>query len=205
MALDRHEAAQGADHPCIRWQAQGLARVLTRQLQSLGLGNVDSVGDVGGVLTGEAAVEVYQVVLDRFGHPDKAPRRADPALGLTPTVTTGVLAKAVGDADAQRDLQPAVERQHHVHRLEAVTDDHVELLLAAVLVDLPHGAKANALEGLFRQLEIMGVLGHAQGLAGQRAPTEKSGGHLEALSRQGFDDLLTQVREVMGLDVVVRL
>ena len=51
-------------------------------------------------------------------------------------------------------------------------------------------AETNALEGLFRQLEIMGVLSHAQGLAGQRAAAEEPGCDLETFSRQGLDDLL---------------
>lgn len=101
-----------------RGRASSAAR-LVAQLQGFGLGNVDGIGDEGGVLAGSSAIEADQVVTDRCRHADEG------QAGLTRRRVwrrrySPVLAKPMGDADAQRDLQPAVERQHHVHRLETL-------------------------------------------------------------------------------------
>jgi len=205
VALDRHQTSQRADHPRILIEAELFTRLLAWQLQGFGLLDIDGVGDRVSIGVGETALAVQQVLFDRRRHADKAPVLVDQALGLAAPVKTVVLAKPVGNTHAQRDFQPAVELQHHVHRLEAVADHHIKLLFAAELVQRPHGAQPHALERLVAELEIHRVVGLAHWLARPRAPTQKGRRDLVMLTGQCAYDLLGEVGKVMGLDVVVGL
>ncbi|MCY1360431.1 hypothetical protein D9M69_470570 [compost metagenome] len=182
MALDRHQSPQRTDQPHRRIDAQHFTGLFTTVLQTFGLLDVDGIGDGIGILIGEATVTVQQILFHRWRHADEAPVTINQALGLAAPVKTVVLAKAVGNADAQRHFQPAVERQHHVHRLEAVADHYIEFFPTAELVQLPHGPQAHALEGFVGKFEVHRTVGSAHCFARPGFAAQKRGGHFIAIT-----------------------
>ena len=167
--------------------------------------DVDRIGDCEGILLGEPAVTVEQVLFDCRRHAHKAPGFINQAFGLTTTIKAVIFAETVRNTHAQRHFQPAIELQHHVHRLEAITNHHIKLLFAAKLVQRPHGAQAHALERFVTELEIHRMIGFAHWLAGAGAAAQKGCRDFIALAGQRPHDLFSEIGKVMGFDVVVRL
>lgn len=99
----------------------------------------------------------------------------------------------MGNADADRNVEPLIQRQHEADRFVAMANDDVKSMLGAVVEQFALDLEPKALERTVRKTEIVYVLSAAGRLILDRRSLEVKGCYLKLLAWQGDDNLFGEI------------